>query len=245
MRRWIRRHLTYANVVSSLCLFILLGGGAYAATGLIGHDGVLHGCVTQAGNLTVVKPGKRCRKHQTPVAWAQVGPTGETGAPGSKGNTGPPGPATGAAGGALAGNYPNPSIANGAVTPAMVAPAEGWHDVSFLFPADWANYGAPYSPVSYFKDQLGIVHLRGIAKNPNSGFGLIGGCFYEGGGGSPGVLFRLPAGYRPANEEAFTDDNSDAFGRIDVQPGGIVCSLSSTAASGFATLDGIAFRAEG
>nr|MBA2479910.1 hypothetical protein [Planctomycetota bacterium] len=28
----IRRHLTYANVVSSLCLFVLLGGGAYAVT---------------------------------------------------------------------------------------------------------------------------------------------------------------------------------------------------------------------
>jgi hypothetical protein len=28
---WIRRHLTYANVISTLCLFILLGGGAYAA----------------------------------------------------------------------------------------------------------------------------------------------------------------------------------------------------------------------
>jgi hypothetical protein len=30
----LRRHLTYANVVSSICLFILLGGAAYAATAL-------------------------------------------------------------------------------------------------------------------------------------------------------------------------------------------------------------------
>jgi hypothetical protein len=29
-----RRHLTYSNVVSTLCLFVLLGGGAYAATKL-------------------------------------------------------------------------------------------------------------------------------------------------------------------------------------------------------------------
>jgi hypothetical protein len=28
---WIRRHLTYANVISTLCLFLVLGGGAYAA----------------------------------------------------------------------------------------------------------------------------------------------------------------------------------------------------------------------
>lgn len=29
-----RRHITYANVVSTLCLFIVLGGGAFAATKL-------------------------------------------------------------------------------------------------------------------------------------------------------------------------------------------------------------------
>ena len=34
MATWIRARLTYANVVSTLCLFILLGGGAYAATKL-------------------------------------------------------------------------------------------------------------------------------------------------------------------------------------------------------------------
>ena len=30
----LRGKLTYANVVSTLCLFLLLGGGAYAATHL-------------------------------------------------------------------------------------------------------------------------------------------------------------------------------------------------------------------
>jgi hypothetical protein len=34
MFAYFRQRLTYANVVSSLCLFILLGGGAYAATSL-------------------------------------------------------------------------------------------------------------------------------------------------------------------------------------------------------------------
>ena len=32
MRQWIRRHLTFANVVS-LALFVALGGTTYAATG--------------------------------------------------------------------------------------------------------------------------------------------------------------------------------------------------------------------
>src|SRR5690349_13191485 len=34
MASWARKHLTYANVGVTLCLFVLLGGGAYAATKL-------------------------------------------------------------------------------------------------------------------------------------------------------------------------------------------------------------------
>jgi hypothetical protein len=60
----IRRHLTYANIVSTVCLFIVLGGGAYAATSFIGPGGVLHGCVSRSGNLTLVGSAKRCRRHQ-------------------------------------------------------------------------------------------------------------------------------------------------------------------------------------
>jgi hypothetical protein len=45
-----RQHLTYANVVSSLCLFVLLGGGAYAATSLrrnsVGSAQLRNGSVT-------------------------------------------------------------------------------------------------------------------------------------------------------------------------------------------------------
>jgi hypothetical protein len=37
MRR-VRSHLTYANVISTICLFLLLGGGTAVALG--GHDTV-------------------------------------------------------------------------------------------------------------------------------------------------------------------------------------------------------------
>jgi hypothetical protein len=33
MRNWLRSHLTYANIISTLCLFLLLGGGTAVALG--------------------------------------------------------------------------------------------------------------------------------------------------------------------------------------------------------------------
>jgi hypothetical protein len=142
------------------------------------------------------------------------------------------------AGGDLAGLYPNPSIANGSVTPSKLSPAEGWHAATFSSSGDWSDRGSPYNPVSFMRDQLGFVHLRGVAKNTQPGT-LSGGC----GTLSPGVIFQLPPGYRPANQEAFANDNTDGFGRLDVTPDGFVCASTDTPGSGFATLDGITFRA--
>src|SRR5437867_2384124 len=87
----IRSKLTYANVMVSVAVFMALGGGAYAATSFIGADGKVHGCVSKKGQLTVLKPGKKCRKGTTAIAWNQTGPAGQTGAQGLQGGQGPKG----------------------------------------------------------------------------------------------------------------------------------------------------------
>jgi hypothetical protein len=78
--------LSYANVISTLCLFLLVGGGsAYAATQMLAKNSVgspqlKNGAVTPAKLSTAAKEG-------------MTGPAGPKGATGAKGATGPTGPA--------------------------------------------------------------------------------------------------------------------------------------------------------
>src|SRR4051812_42981933 len=89
--------VSYANVVSSVCLFIVLGGSAYAAATITGKN-IKDNTVTSADikNKSLVandfKPG------QLPSASGAgagqpgpQGPKGDAGAPGAKGDAGAPG----------------------------------------------------------------------------------------------------------------------------------------------------------
>lgn len=89
--RPIRRHLSYANVASTLALVFAMGGGAYAALSPV-HNGVIHTCFRKSnGALRVVRAGARCGRRERALAFNQrgpVGPRGATGAQGPAGKTG-------------------------------------------------------------------------------------------------------------------------------------------------------------
>jgi hypothetical protein len=104
MRR-LRPRLTYANVVSTICLFILLGGAAYAAEALpknsVGTKQLKNGAVTEAKLATAARealrgpagaPGPQGAKGE-PGPKGDPGPQGEPGLAGAKGDPGAPGEA--------------------------------------------------------------------------------------------------------------------------------------------------------
>ena len=79
------RRLTYANVTSTACLFILLGGSAYAATAITGSD-VRNGSLTSADVRDHSLQARDFRAGELPR-----GPKGDQGPAGLKGEPGPAG----------------------------------------------------------------------------------------------------------------------------------------------------------
>jgi hypothetical protein len=89
----VRPKLTYSNVVSTLCLFLVLGGtGAYAATQLaqnsVGSKQLKKGSVT----LVKIAPSAQAALRGRTGPAGPVGPTGPAGPAGPRGATGPAAP---------------------------------------------------------------------------------------------------------------------------------------------------------
>ena len=109
MLNGIRARVSYANVMATGAMFVALGGGAYALSGVPDRGGVYHGCVDDKTRaLRVVAGASSCRKAKTvrrggrrvripgesAIAWNQQGRAGANGisgldgAPGANGANG-------------------------------------------------------------------------------------------------------------------------------------------------------------
>jgi hypothetical protein len=118
--RYIRQHH-----LGLIAIFIALSGTAVAA------------------NVATEEAKRAVNKGVEAKPAAKKGKRGPRGPQGPAGPQGAVGPATGPAGGALAGNYPNPTLANGAVTPSTFGTIPA---VRAFFPTDLSCATFPLIP---------------------------------------------------------------------------------------------------
>lgn len=93
----------------------------------------------------------------------------------------------------------------------------------------WENYGFSYSQAGYYKDDMGLVHIRGLIKS----------------GVTEAPAFILPKGYRPRFTTVFVGISSSGayeFAYIRVNSGGLVTIVKG--GNVYLSLDGISFLAE-
>jgi hypothetical protein len=237
----VKPKLSYANVMSTLAVFLALGGGGFAIAAALEKNSVGSRQVKK-DSLTRkdLKNGKAVGSEE--VIDESLG-AGDL-APGAVGSA---------------------EVADGSLQPADLAPDEAVHVVGAAGEPSfgtggqgdclWIDYGVSLNahPVSFYRDRGGTVHLDGLARSAH-GPGGDGVCdasplteFYE-----DFRIFTLPPGYRPprviyapssSESEARTvtigAETDQSFGGLTV-PAGAVIHEGTTTGSLF--MSGIQFR---
>lgn len=102
--------------------------------------------------------------------------------------------------------------------------------------SNWTNYGSGWAPPAYWKDALGMVHLRGLVS-------------WTGSSGPPTPVATLPSGYVPLANELFAvrcaASGAEYTARVDVYPSGEVLleHIDGGTTVDWLGLSGIAFLA--
>jgi len=94
----------------------------------------------------------------------------------------------------------------------------------------WVNFGGAFAGVAFFKDAVGIVHIKGVIKSGTTTVGT--------------ELFILPAGYRPAKYELFTCATGSGNYVLQINSVSGAAELQTAASAGATSISGVSFRAE-
>ena len=218
-----RPRLTYANVVSSIALFLVVSGGAAIAANQLGKNTV--GSKQLKKNAVTTSDIKKkavnaAKLKKNAVTTAKIKKDAVTGAKVNE---------------ATLGTVPSAALAN-----ALPAP-EALHVVGAPGEPPFEGGSGPPPPsgpvsfnqVGFWKDHDGVVHLQGAA--------LVGPSV-------PGVVFTLPPGFRPASGRVFAwnlgqEANEALIVGSNVTVEGVVLD-GKVVGEEAVVLDGITFRAE-
>ena len=75
MRLWLRAHLSYSNVVATMCLALLLGGTAVAVDGAndSAASNKVYACAKKRGGaMRLAKAKTKCKRTEKKVSWAKT-----------------------------------------------------------------------------------------------------------------------------------------------------------------------------
>ncbi len=90
----------------------------------------------------------------------------------------------------------------------------------------WVNYGGVYQDAGYYKDPLGMVHLRGLVKDGTATAGT--------------TLFTLPVGFRPLAQTVLITLTNSVLGALNIETDGDVNVGGGTSSAWF-SLENITF----
>jgi hypothetical protein len=212
----IRGKMTYANVVATLALFLVLAGGtAFAARQMlpknsVGSRQIKNGAITAAKIKNgVITGGKIAPKSigGTQLDLSAIGTVPS---------------ATHASTADQASSATNAVRATTAERAESVPAPEALHVVTTFEPGCSATGTENVGPVGFYKDAFGEVHLVGSTF-----------CVTEG-----ADAFVLPAGFRPTTEILQPTIGSKEGAELLVLPSGVVRAFASKSA----TLFGVTFR---
>jgi hypothetical protein len=224
----IKKRLTYANVVSSIALFLVLGGATAFAAGQLAKNSV--------GTKQLKKNAVTAAKiKKNAITTAKIKKDAVTGVKVKESTLGTVPSASLAS--ALTPPEPTHLVGN----PGETAFENGWHNAVLE-----GLGGVHLNPVGFWKDHDGVVHLQGIAQVGKAGTSSIA------------PIFTLPPGFRPApgaiiiqapagEESPAVIGGSNAVlsgGGPSIDLSGRVAGTTSETEESLAALDGITFRAE-